>query len=200
MRRAVWNQGWWSHADHCVSPNHGPRPEGMPVDMVVLHSISLPAGVYGGGYIHQLFNNRLDPLAHVEFEPLQGLEVSAHFLIRRDGQIVQFVSCGRRAWHAGRSAWAGRSNCNDFSIGIELEGLEGLTFEPAQYVSLRRLLRSIRGHYPVQCLVGHEHIAPERKADPGPGFDWQRLRRELGWPDAYFPQLVLSPKRGPLIG
>jgi AmpD protein len=171
----------------------------MLVDMVVLHSISLPAGVYGGPYIHQLFNNRLDPAAHVEFEPLRGLEVSAHFLIRRDGRLVQFVSCDRRAWHAGRSAWAGRTNCNDFSIGIELEGLEGLTFEPAQYVSLRRLLRSIRGHYPVRSLVGHEHIAPDRKADPGPGFDWQRLRRELGWPDAYFPQLVLRHQRDPVI-
>ena len=171
----------------------------MPVDMVVLHSISLPAGVYGGPYIHRLFHNRLDPAAHVEFGPLQGLEVSAHFLIRRDGQLVQFVSCDRRAWHAGRSAWAGRGNCNDFSIGIELEGLEGLTFEPAQYVILRRLLRSIRRHYPVRSLVGHEHIAPGRKSDPGPGFDWRSLRRELGWPDAYFPQLVLRHEIDHLI-
>ncbi len=194
MRRAVWSRGWWAHADHCVSPNHGPRPEGVVVDMVVIHSISLPAGVYGGPYIHQLFRNCLDPSAHPEFDPLRGLEVSAHFLIRRDGLVVQFVSCDRRAWHAGRSSWGGRSNCNDFSVGIELEGLEGLSFELAQYRALLRLIRSLRRRYPIGHIVGHEHIAPDRKRDPGPGFDWRQLRRELGRPDTYFPQLVLDPQ------
>ena len=192
--RAVWNEGWWIGAVHCPSPNHGPRPEGMVVDMVVLHSISLPAGQYGGPQIRQLFTNTLDPSAHPEFEALRGLEVSAHFLIRRNGQVVQFVSCERRAWHAGRSHWKGRDNCNDFSIGIELEGLEGLSFEPAQYARLELLLRSIRRRYPLEMVVGHEHIAPGRKADPGPGFQWRALRLELGWAPHRFPE-VATPKK-----
>ncbi|MFN9708761.1 MAG: 1,6-anhydro-N-acetylmuramyl-L-alanine amidase AmpD [Burkholderiales bacterium] len=187
MRRAVWNQGWWAHADHCASPHHGPRPDGEAIDMVVIHSISLPAGVYGGAYIHQLFLNRLDTSAHPEFERLRGLQVSAHFLIRRDGFIVQFVSCDHRAWHAGQSNWRGRNNCNDFSIGIELEGLEGLSFEKPQYKALLRLIRSIRRHYPIAHIVGHEHIAPDRKQDPGAQFNWRHLRQELGEAGLSFP-------------
>ena len=193
--RSVWNEGWWSGAAHCPSPNQGPRPEGMAVEMVVLHSISLPAGHYGGPQIRQLFTNTLDISSHPEFEALRGLEVSAHFLIRRDGQVVQFVSCERRAWHAGRSIWKGRDNCNDFSIGIELEGLEGLDFESAQYARLGPLLRSIRRRYPVEMVVGHEHIAPGRKGDPGPGFQWRALRLQLGWADQRFPEVATQKKK-----
>lgn len=193
--RAVWAEGWWNGAVHCPSPNQGPRPEGTVVDMVVLHSISLPAGHYGGAQIRQLFTNTLDPSAHPEFEALRGLEVSAHFLIRRDGQVVQFVSCERRAWHAGSSSWRGRENCNDFSIGIELEGLRGLGFEAAQYARLVQLLRSIKRRYALKMVVGHEHIAPGRKGDPGPGFQWRALRLQLGWADQRFPEVATQKKK-----
>lgn len=165
--------------------------------MVVVHSISLPAGRYGGPEIVQLFTNQLDPDAHPEFQPLRGLEVSAHFVIRRNGRVLQFVSCDRRAWHAGRSHWAGRDNCNDFSIGVELEGLEGLAFEPVQYRQLLRLLQALRRRYPIQVVVGHEHIAPGRKGDPGPGFNWGLVRRSLHWPDWCFPRGVTLRPRVP---
>jgi AmpD protein len=153
----------------------------------VLHSISLPPGEYGGDAIERLFLNRLDWEAHPYFQQIRGAEVSAHFLVRRDGETVQYVSCDARAWHAGRSQWRGRDNCNDFSIGIELEGLEGHPFEPAQYAALLPLLRAVRAHYPVREVVGHEHVAPGRKLDPGPGFDWAALQRALGWNDSFFP-------------
>lgn len=190
MRRAVWRQGWWAGARVCPSPNEGPRPVAVPggIDMVVLHSISVPAGRYGGPEIKQLFTNRLlDPGDDPALQHLRGLQVSAHFVIRRDGRTLQFVSCDRRAWHAGRSHWAGRDNTNDFSIGIELEGLEGERFEEAQYRALVRLLRALRRRYPVRVLLGHEHVAPGRKNDPGPGFDWRGLRFALGWSARIFP-------------
>lgn len=171
--------GWWSGAMRRPSPNQGPRPRGAAVTLAVVHSISLPPGQYGGDAIERLFLNRLDPAAHPYYERLRGLRVSAHFLVRRDGAVVQFVSCDRRAWHAGPSTWRGRSDCNDWSIGIELEGLEGQTFEPPQYAALARLLRAARRRYGVREAVGHEHVAPGRKQDPGPGFDWHRLRRAL---------------------
>jgi AmpD protein len=142
----------------------------------VVHSISLPPGEYGGTAIEALFCNRLDPQAHPYFAGLQGLRVSAHFVIRRSGEPVQFVSCDQRAWHAGVSNWRGRDNCNDWSIGIELEGLEGQNFEHLQYRQLARLLRALSGHYALDEVVGHEHIAPGRKHDPGAGFDWALLR------------------------
>ena len=173
-----WYAGWWSAARRCYSPNFGPRPAGMPVSLLVVHSISLPPGEYGGDAIERLFTNRLDWDAHAYFQGIRGLRVSAHFLVRRDGQMLQFVSCERRAWHAGRSAWRGRENCNDYSIGIELEGLEGTSFEPVQYTQLARLLRALSTHYPIDEVVGHEDVAPGRKADPGPGFDWLRLLHE----------------------
>ena len=146
----------------------------------MVHCISLPPGHYGGSQVERLFTNRLDPGEHPYFEGLRGLQVSAHFFIRRDGQVLQFVSCDDRAWHAGASRWAGREDCNDYSIGIELEGLETAAFEAAQYISLSRLLRSAARRYPLAAVVGHEHIAPGRKADPGPGFRWRRLARRLG--------------------
>ena len=182
--RGRWRQGWWSGARRCASANFGPRPAGTAVSLVVLHSISLPPGVYGGDAIERLFTNRLDSAAHPYFAQLAGLAVSAHFLLRRDGRLLQFVSCDQRAWHAGRSSWRGRDNCNDWSIGIELEGLEGETFEPGQYPALAGLLQALARRYPVSELVGHEHVAPGRKRDPGAGFDWVALGLQPGFPAA----------------
>ena len=175
----TWQQGWISSARHLPSPNFGPRPQGTVIDLAVVHSISLPPGQYGTGCVQQLFTNQLDWDAHPYFQGIRGLEVSSHFFITRSGEVWQFVSCDDRAWHAGRSAWCGRENCNDFSIGIELEGLEGLTFEPAQYQALAQLTHAIAAQYPLSHVAGHEHIAPGRKQDPGPGFDWQQLRSDL---------------------
>lgn len=183
-----WSGGWLDAARHCPSPNFGPRPQGAHIDLIVIHSISLPPGVYGGPQVEQLFTNQLDWQAHPYFEQIQGMEVSSHFFIRRDGELVQFVDADARAWHAGASCWRGRENCNDDSIGIELEGLEGDRFEAAQYPTLIRLCAALRARYPVAHVAGHEHIAPGRKQDPGPGFDWAQLRRGLGWPSRCFPQ------------
>jgi AmpD protein len=140
--------------------------------------------VYGGDAIERLFTNRLDPSAHPYFAQIAGMKVSAHFLLRRDGALLQFVSCDRRAWHAGQSSWRGRDNCNDWSIGIELEGLEGHDFEPPQYLALVLLLQAIARRYPVRELVGHEQVAPGRKHDPGAGFDWAALFQHAGFPAA----------------
>ncbi len=171
----AWTLGWYAGARHCASPNFGARPAGAVLDLVLLHSISLPPGVYAGDAVERLFTNTLDWDAHPYFQTLRGLEVSAHFLIRRDGALWQFVSCEDRAWHAGASSFQRRDNCNDFSIGVELEGLEGDTFEPAQYAGLRTLLRALSEQYPLRHLAGHSDVAPGRKIDPGPGFEWHRL-------------------------
>ena len=176
-----WHAGWWSGARAVPSPNHGPRPAGVTVSLVVLHSISLPPGQYGGEAVERLFTNTLDPEAHPSFAALRGLQVSAHFFLRRDGRGLQFVSCDDRAWHAGVSSWRGRDNCNDYSIGIELEGLEGERFEPVQYERLATLLRVLQMRYGRFDVAGHEHVAPGRKRDPGPGFDWPGLIARLGW-------------------
>ena len=150
---------------------------------------SLPPGVYGGDAIERLFTNRLAWDAHPYFASIRGLEVSAHFLLRREaGELLQFVSCDERAWHAGASYWQGREQCNDFSIGIELEGLEGEAFEPAQYAALAALLRRLARRYPISFVAGHEHVSPGRKHDPGPGFDWRALIGDLGWPPQCFPE------------
>jgi AmpD protein len=187
IEAAEWNCGWWRDATRRESPNHGPRPEGTEVSLALIHSISLPPGVYGGDEVERLFTNRLDWEAHPYFQKIRGLTVSTHFFIRREGEVMQFVSCDERAWHAGKSEWDGRENCNDFSIGIELEGLEGETFEAPQYASLVRLLRAIRQRYALRHVVGHEHVAPGRKIDPGPGFAWDSLRAQLAWNDIGFP-------------
>lgn len=184
----TWRDGWLDTATHIPSPNHGPRPASAQIDLVVIHSISLPPGVFGGRQIDALFTNTLDWNAHPYFEQIRGLEVSAHFLIRRDGETVQFVACDRRAWHAGTSSWRGRDNCNNDSIGIELEGLEGGFFEPVQYQSLVALCQHIARAYPIGHVAGHEHIAPGRKGDPGAGFDWRPLRAGLRWHPACFPE------------
>jgi N-acetyl-anhydromuramoyl-L-alanine amidase len=189
-----WAGGWLSEARHCPSPNHGPRPDGAQIDLIVLHSISLPPGVYGGPEVEQLFTNTLNWDAHPYFGQIRGMEVSAHFFIRRDGELVQFVDADARAWHAGASCWRGRNNCNDDSIGVELEGLEGELFETAQYATLSRLCRHLQARYPVHHIAGHEHIAPGRKLDPGPGFDWARLQHELGWSLAFFPDTTTGAK------
>ena len=178
-RRAVWQTGWWARAQRCPSPNFGPRPAGETVSLVVVHSISLPPGCFNGDAVQRLFTNRLDWDAHPYYDSIRGLRVSAHFFIRRSGRTLQFVSCEERAWHAGVSSWRGREGCNDWSMGIELEGLEGGTYEPAQYRRLAQLLDVLRRRYRVAEAVGHEHVAPGRKGDPGAGFDWLRLRRTL---------------------
>jgi AmpD protein len=187
-----WTEGWLNAARPVPSPNFGPRPHGSPIDLAVVHSISLPPGVYGGDEIERLFTNQLDWSAHPYFEQIRGAEVSAHFVIRRDGALLQFVSVLDRAWHAGRSSWCGRDNCNDYAIGIELEGLEDLPFETAQYEALAALLSSIQTQWPLAGITGHEHIAPGRKRDPGMAFDWAGLQARLAkisnfsgqWPSA----------------
>lgn len=179
-----WRGGWWSAAQRRPCPNFGPRPAGTAVSLVVLHSISLPPGVYGGDAVERLFTNRLDWSVHPSFEAIRGLQVSAHFVLRRDGGAIQFVSADQRAWHAGVSQWRGREHCNDFSIGIELEGLEGATFEAPQYTALTTLLQALVRRYPLREIAGHEHVAPGRKQDPGPGFDWRRLAAMPGFPAA----------------
>ena len=187
-----WRGGWFESAQALPSPNFGPRPVGAQIDLIVLHSISLPPGRYGGDEVQRLFTNRLDWDAHPYFQQIRGIEVSAHFFLRRDGALWQFVSCDDRAWHAGASAWRGRANCNDDSIGIELEGLEGTPFEAAQYAALDALCLALAQRYPVRFIAGHEHVAPGRKQDPGAGFDWARLRAGLGWADAAFPAETLA--------
>lgn len=181
-RGGRWSEGWWCDARRRPSPNANTRPERTAIELVVLHSISLPAGEFGGREVEQLFLNTLDCDAHASFDSLRGLKVSAHFFIRRDGRTLQFVPVPGRAWHAGVSRWWGREACNDFSVGIELEGLEGGRFEPAQMRCLVRLLRDLAAAWPIREVVGHEHVAPGRKRDPGPGFDWAALAAALRRP------------------
>jgi N-acetyl-anhydromuramoyl-L-alanine amidase len=157
------------------SPNHDPRPVDAMIDLLVIHHISLPPGRYGSDSIERLFTNRLDHEAHPFFGTLRGLHVSAHFLIRRDGELVQFVDTQNRAWHAGVSRFLGRERCNDFSIGVELEGDGSRRFSAAQYRRLRRLVGWLRVRHPLRWIAGHSDIAPGRKIDPGPTFDWCRL-------------------------
>ena len=184
----LWQHGWHASAQKLASPNFGLRPVDACIDLVVIHSISLPPGQYGGNEVQELFTNRLDWDAHPYFAQIRGLQVSSHFYIRRDGSLWQFVSADDRAWHAGVSQYRGRHQCNDDSIGIELEGLEGENFEDAQYTQLTRLCSDLRHHYPIAYVAGHEHIAPGRKHDPGPGFDWRRLQSALDFPPIVFPE------------
>lgn len=170
-------------ARYCPSPNSDDRPPGLAVDLIVIHGISLPPGQFGGSWIDALFTNTLDPAAHPYFQTIAGLRVSAHVLIRRDGELTQYVPFHRRAWHAGVSAYAGRSRCNDFSVGIELEGADDIAYDDRQYSALAAVIVALRSIYPAltpERLAGHADIAPGRKADPGPAFDWMRLRRLLG--------------------
>lgn len=172
--------GWLQGVRHCRSPNQDLRPAGVVPRLVVVHAISLPPGEYGGPGVEQLFTNNLDPMAHPYYATIAGLKVSAHFFIRRDGELVQFVSTHARAWHAGVSCWRGHERCNDFSLGVELEGCESEGFESAQYERLDALLRTLRDTYLIDDVVGHSDIAPGRKWDPGPHFDWGRLQALSG--------------------
>lgn len=175
-----WNDGWLTTAHPFVSPNFGERPMHATVDLVVLHSISLPPGSYGNSAIFELFTNRLKWDTHPYFESIRGLQVSTHFYITRLGVLWQFVSCNQRAWHAGVSSYRGKNNCNDDSIGIELEGTDTDLFTPQQYAALRTLCHHIQMVYPITYLAGHEHIAPGRKTDPGTGMDWDSFK---AWPE-----------------
>lgn len=172
--------GWWSCARPVASPNFGPRPAGSKISLIVIHAISLPPETFGTCHVERFFTNCLDPAEHPYFATLAGIEVSAHFYLRRDGEIVQFVSTDERAWHAGASSWQGMSNCNDFSVGIELEGSDTQPYAPAQYASLWCLLDGLCRHYPIDSIAGHCHIAPGRKIDPGPCFDWVSLAARYG--------------------
>ena len=164
------------------SPNHDERPPGTAISLVVLHSISLPPGEYGGDSIERLFTNCLDPEAHPYFREICALKVSAHFLVRRDGSVIQFVPVERRAWHAGVSSWRGRERCNDYSVGIELEGVDDGPFEVAQYRRLAELVRELGARLPLRAFAAHSDVAPGRKSDPGTRFDWARLLGALGRP------------------
>ncbi len=185
----AWHAGWLQSAQRLDSPNFGARPKDTAIDLIVVHSISLPPGIYGGSQVQQLFTNQLDWQAHPYFQQIRGIAVSSHFYIERSGKLWQFVGCNDRAWHAGLSRFGERDNCNDFSIGIELEGLEGEPFETAQYQRLAVLCQDVREHYPIEHVAGHEHIAPGRKFDPGAGFDWARLQKSVGWAHQCFPVL-----------
>ncbi|MES2880185.1 MAG: 1,6-anhydro-N-acetylmuramyl-L-alanine amidase AmpD [Pseudomonadota bacterium] len=189
---ALWIDGWYRFSSRLVSPNYGPRPPGATVDLIVLHSISLPPGQYGGDEVQQLFTNQLDWNQHPYFKSIEGMEVSSHFYIRRNGDLWQFVSVNDRAWHAGASCYRGRNNCNDDSIGIELEGIEGGLFEDSQYETLTGLCAALLQHDPIAHIAGHEHVAPGRKTDPGSGFKWPLLHQALGLTTGYFPDDVLS--------
>lgn len=167
--------GWLADVRRIESPNCDERPAGEVVSLLVVHAISLPPAQFGGHGIVDLFTNRLDPAAHAYFAQVSQLRVSAHFLIRRDGEAIQFVSCRKRAWHAGLSSWQGRPRCNDFSLGVEVEGCDDLPFEERQYDCLVALLRRLGTDYPIAAVVGHSDISPGRKTDPGPCFDWGRL-------------------------
>jgi N-acetyl-anhydromuramoyl-L-alanine amidase len=168
--------GWLEGVEWLPSPNFGERPVGEPVSLVVVHNISLPPGEFGGGWVERFFLNQLDPLADPYFATIADVQVSAHFYVRRDGRAIQFVGCDLRAWHAGQSHWCDRANCNDYSVGIELEGSDHQPFEAAQYTALWGLLDALCSRYPVAAIVGHSDIAPGRKTDPGPYFDWLAVR------------------------
>jgi len=158
-----------------ASPNCDERPDGEIITLIVIHNISLPPGEFGGDGIERLFTNDLDSSAHPYYRTLAAVRVSAHFLIRRTGELLQFVHCTKRAWHAGESEWRGRSRCNDFSIGIELEGTDDVPYTEAQYRLLAQIVQALRSAYPVADISGHSNIAPSRKTDPGPSFDWARF-------------------------
>ncbi len=172
---------------HCPSPNKNPRPPQTPIDLLVIHNISLPPGEFGTGCAARLFTNELDFDEHPWFDQIRGLKVSAHFLIERNGQITQFVSCDERAWHAGQSSFNGQDACNDFSIGIELEGTDEVPYTDVQYQQLGELTQALKRQYPLAHVRGHCHIAPTRKSDPGPAFDWARYAKLGNWQSHQLP-------------
>lgn len=171
--------GLLAGARYIPSPNCDDRPNGGVPDLLVIHNISLPPNEYGGDGVIELFTNRLNPADHPYYLTIRDLKVSTHFWIRRDGEIIQFVPCDKRAWHAGASSWRGKECCNDFSIGIELEGSDFEPFTDQQYTTLAELTVALRGAYPIVDIAGHSDIAPGRKTDPGPHFDWPRYRSSV---------------------
>lgn len=186
--RHGWLVAQPSHAiRHVPSPNFGKRPQGIRPNLLVIHHISLPPNDFGGPYIEQFFSNQLNTAAHPFFEEIKDLRVSAHFLIRRDGEIIQFVSTDDMAYHAGQSDFMGRGPCNPYSIGIELEGTGHTPYETAQYKQLAALTRALRRRYSLTAVRGHEHIAPGRKQDPGPSFDWARYAKDTPWLSRQLP-------------
>lgn len=173
----VWRDGRWQGARQLFSPNYAARPDGGSVDLVVIHNISLPPFEYGSDAVERLFTNSLEAGGHPFFSAIRDLRVSSHFLIRRGGEAVQFVSCNDMAYHAGVSSFSGRDGCNRFSVGIELEGCDFEPFARAQYLTLHRLLAALHGRYPIRAVCGHSYIAPDRKSDPGHFFDWDEISR-----------------------
>ncbi|MGB8338913.1 MAG: 1,6-anhydro-N-acetylmuramyl-L-alanine amidase AmpD [Burkholderiales bacterium] len=178
-RFRLQQSGWVKGATRVRSPNFNRRPKGMPIELLVIHNISMPPGEYGGNDVVKLFTNRLDWESHDFYKTIRGLKVSAHFFIRRDGEVMQFVPCILRAWHAGQSSWLGRTNCNDFSIGIEIEGADTEPFTDSQYSTLASLTHLLKRGYPIVDITGHSDIAAGRKTDPGSNFDWQRFRSAI---------------------
>jgi AmpD protein len=182
--------GWLAGAEWLPSPNFGERPAGEPVSLVVIHNISLPPDQFGGGWVENFFLNRLNATVHPFFSTISELQVSAHFYVRRDGRVIQFVGCDRRAWHAGQSCWHERDNCNDYSVGIELEGSDNQPYTAGQYAALWPVLDALRLRYPIAAIAGHSHIAPGRKTDPGPYFDWAALR--VRYPELDLPAEITT--------
>jgi AmpD protein len=184
--------GWLPQATRYDTPYYDARPDPADITLLVVHNISLPLGWFGGPHVSDLFTGRIDYNADPSFADLRGLKVSSHFFIRRDGRVIQYVNANDRAWHAGRSCFQGREKCNDFSIGVELEGSDFVPFEVAQYDALADLTIALRGHYPLTDVQGHEHIAPGRKTDPGPCFDWDFYRNLLNKKAPAEPALVAA--------
>lgn len=178
--------GWLEGVEWLPSPNFGERPAG-DVSLIVVHNISLPPEEFGGDWVEKFFLNQLDAAVHPYFSTISGVQVSAHFYVRRDGRVIQFVGCDQRAWHAGSSQWCERDNCNDFSLGIELEGSDFQAFTAAQYADLWALIDALRQRYPIAAIAGHSDIAPGRKTDPGPFFDWAAVATR-------YPGLDLPPE------
>ena len=187
MTTAIDSHGWLRDAAHVPSPNHNLRPENTQVDLLVIHNISLPPGEFGSGYVERFFCNQLNADEHPYFATIADLQVSSHLLIDRDGQVTQFVPFYARAWHAGASQFSGRENCNDFSIGIELEGTDQLPYSDSQYQRLAEITRQLMAQFPAittERIVGHSDISPGRKTDPGPAFDWARYKSNIRHPRA----------------
>lgn len=181
------DEGWLEGVAWLPSPNFGERPAGAEVSLVVIHNISLPPDEFAGQWVEDFFLNRLDRNAHPYFVTIADVQVSSHFYVRRDGRVIQFVGCDKRAWHAGQSCWCERDNCNDYSVGIELEGSDTIPFASEQYAALWLLLDALRERYPLTAIAGHSHVAPGRKTDPGPHFDWAALA-------VRHPDLALPPE------
>jgi len=195
----ISKEGWVQGVRYVQSPNYNSRPSNTAIDLLVIHNISLPPGQYGGAEVEQFFQNKLDCTQHPYFKNLVGLEVSSHFFLRRDGEVVQLVSTLDRAWHAGKSCFADQPDCNNYSIGIELEGSDNEPYTDAQYTSLVELTEALHEYYPnitAERIAGHQHIAPGRKTDPGPAFNWERYLSALSFNQACFSQPTVQPHTG----